>query len=416
MKTKNMGKRSAFYVVLFFLVMAVLASFGVSCGQKEKAGEGGEPGVMARDHAIYKTEQVEGKETTYLTMDYAKIERPISIEEFTRVSYLPPIQQYKTLSCWCFATTSFLESEMARMGKTPVKLSEMYTVYWEFVEKARRFVREKGNSVFSGGSEPNAVIERMKVYGAVPEAAYTGLLPGKTEHDHTALFEEMDKYLRSCQSRNFWNEEEILGNIKKILNKHLGQPPTTVEADGKAMTPVDYLWNVLQLPLDDYVAIMSFSYLPFYTKGEFKVPDNWWHSQDYYNVPLDDYYQAIVGAIKNGYSVVLSVDFTEPGNIPEANLGIIPDFDVPRAYINQDSRELRFFNSATTDDHGVHLVGYKETPKDTWFLVKDSWRTAYVGQVKGYFFYRDDYVKLKSLGFLVHKDAVKDLLAKFKAE
>jgi len=101
-----------------------------------------------RDRAVYKTEQIDGKETTYLTMDYANIERPASIEEFTRVSYLPPIQQYKTLSCWCFATTSFLETEMARMGKEPVKLSEMYTVYWEFVEKARRFVREKAIRFF----------------------------------------------------------------------------------------------------------------------------------------------------------------------------------------------------------------------------------------------------------------------------
>ena len=407
-----MKKRACVYLASLCLLVFLLFT---GCAQKENVEKVAVSG-NSRDHAIYKTEQIEGKETTYLTMDYTKIERPASIEEFTRVSYLPPIQQYKTLSCWCFATTSFLETEMDRMGKTTVKLSEMYTVYWEFVEKARRFVREKGNSVFSGGSEPNAVIERMKVYGAVPEAAYTGLLPGKTEHDHTALFEEMDKYLKTCQANNFWNEEEILANIKKILNKHLGEPPTMVQVDGKAISPVDYLKNVLQLPLDDYVAVMSFSYLPFYTKGEFKVPDNWWHSQEYYNVPLDDYYQAILQAIKNGYSLVLSVDFTEPGNIPEANLGVIPDFDLPRDYINQDSRELRFFNSATTDDHGLHLVGYKETPKDTWFLVKDSWSTAYVGKVKGYFFYRDDYVKLKSLAFLVHKDAVKDLLARFKAD
>lgn len=406
-----MKKRTFVYRVSLCLLVFFL-SFG--CAQKENVEKASLPDNN-RDRAVYKTEQIDGKETTYLTMDYTRIERPASIEEFTRVSYLPPIQQYKTLSCWCFATTSFLEAEMARMGKEPVKLSEMYTVYWEFVEKARRFVREKGNSVFSGGSEPNAVIERMKVYGAVPATAYTGLLPGKTEHDHTALFEEMDKYLQTCKSNNFWNEEEILANIKKILNKHLGEPPQTVEVDGKAISPVDYLKNVLQLPLDDYVAVMSFTYLPFYTKGEFKVPDNWWHSQEYYNVPLDDYYQAILQAIKNGYSLVLSVDFTEPGNIPEANLGVIPDFDVPRDYINQDSRELRFFNSATTDDHGLHLVGYKETPKDTWFLVKDSWSTAYVGKVKGYFFYRDDYVKLKSLAFLVHKDALKDLLARFKA-
>jgi len=63
--------------------------------------------------------------------------------------------------------------------------------------------------------------------------------------------------------------------------------------------------------------VTPISSAPIYTKGEFKVPDNWWHSKEYYNVPLDDYYQAILQAIKNGYSLVLSVDFTEPGSIPE---------------------------------------------------------------------------------------------------
>ncbi len=55
----------------------------------------------------------------------------------------------------------------------------------------------------------------------------------------------------------------------------------------------------------------------------------------------------------------------------------------------------------------------QETGPDTWFLVKDSWKTAYQGPVKGYFFYREDYLKLKVLMIMTHKDAVADLLAKF---
>lgn len=49
----------------------------------------------------------------------------------------------------------------------------------------------------------------------------------------------------------------------------------------------------------------------------------------------------------------------------------------------------------------------------TWFLIKDSGGGAHRGQFKGYYFYRDDYVRLKMLNFMVHKDAVADLLAKF---
>ncbi len=70
-------------------------------------------------------------------------------------------------------------------------------------------------------------------------------------------------------------------------------------------------------------------------------------------------------------------------------------------------------SGSSTDDHVVHCVGLKEGGPETWFAVKDSWRTAYQGQVKGYFFYRDDYLKLKVLMIMTHKDAVADLLAKF---
>ena len=60
----------------------------------------------------------------------------------------PPVSQGNTNTCWCFSTTSFLESEVYRINKMKVKLSEMYTVYWEYVEKTRRFIQERGNSAF----------------------------------------------------------------------------------------------------------------------------------------------------------------------------------------------------------------------------------------------------------------------------
>jgi len=392
-------------------ILLSLIFFFISCRQTEKAADRAE----IRDRSLYKTEIIEGKETTYLAMDFSQLEKPAGVDEFIRVWAQPPIQQYKTLSCWCFGTISLLESELKRLYGQEVKLSEMYIVYWEFVEKARRFVRERGNSLFSGGSEPNAVIERMKQYGAVRASDYTGLLPGKTEHDHTQMFEEMKGYLDDCKRRHFWDEEKIVGEIKKILNKHMGEPPERIEVDGQMITPQEFVTHILRIPLNDYVAVMSFKYIPFYTRGEFRVPDNWWHSQEYYNLPLDEFYQAILTAIKKGYSLAISVDFSEPGNSGEHSVAVVPTFDIPGDYIDQESREFRFANSSTTDDHVLHLVGYKETAKNTWFLMKDSWWTAYVGPVKGYFFYRDDYLRLKALAFLVHREAIASWLAKFTA-
>jgi hypothetical protein len=87
----------------------------------------------------------------------------------------------------------------------------------------------------------------------------------------------------------------------------------------------------------------------------------------------------------------------------------------PGSLIDKDSREFRFYNRTSTDDHLVHLVGYKEMGDHTWFLIKNSWQTAYEGKFSGYFFYRDDDIKLKSLTFLTHQDAVAELLQKFEA-
>jgi bleomycin hydrolase len=131
-------------------------------------------------------------------------------------------------------------------------------------------------------------------------------------------------------------------------------------------------------------------------------------------VPLDEFYGAIVGAVRQGFTVALAGDISEPGNSGPNDVAVIPSFDIPRSVINQDSREFRFANKTSADDHVLHVVGWEKRDDGEWFLLKDSWRTAWLGQFKGYFFYRDDYVRLKMLTFLVHKDAVADLLAKFR--
>jgi bleomycin hydrolase len=183
---------------------------------------------------------------------------------------------------------------------------------------------------------------------------------------------------------------------------------------GRTYTPLEFSRTVLHLPLADYVSIVSFKSYPFWTQGSYPVPDNWWESKEYYNVPLDDFYQGIKSAIQHGYSVAIAGDISEPGKYDPANIAIVPSFDIPAPYINQDSREFRFFNQSTTDDHGMHLIGYASMQGQDWFLIKDSWRTAWRGIWPGYHFFRSDYLKLKILAYMVHKDAVADLLQKYE--
>lgn len=329
----------------------------------------------------------------------------------------PPVSQGSTSTCWCFCTTSFLESEIYRIHKMKVKLSEMYTVYWEYVEKARRFIRERGNSLFDEGSEANAVTRMWSKYGIVPYEDYTGLLNGRKFHNTDRMREEMQSYLQSVKESSSWDEDAALATIKSIMNHYMGEPPAEITVNGKKMTPVQYLRDILKINPGDYVDILSYTQEPFYKKVEYQVPDNWWHNSDYHNVPLDVFMTALKNAVRKGYTVSIGGDVSEPGFDRVTQCAVIPDFDIPSAYINDDARQFRFSNRTTTDDHGMHLVGYLEKDGKDWYLVKDSGSGSRNNDPDapefGYYFFSEDYVKLKMMDFMVHKDAVKELLQKF---
>lgn len=326
----------------------------------------------------------------------------------------PPVSQGNTGTCWCYSTTSFFESEIYRLHNKKVKLSEMFTVYWEYMEKARRYIQTRGTSLFDEGSEANAVTRIWKKYGIVPESAYTGLLHGRRYPNHEVMVKEMKDFLEALKTTSAWNEAEALETIQAILNHHMGKPPSELVVDGKEITPQQYLKEIIQINPDDYVDIISYMQEPFNKRVEYKVPDNWWHDSSYYNVPLNVYMGALKNAVHNGYTIVIGGDVSEPGFDRKTQCAIIPDFDIPASYINDDARQFRFSNETTTDDHGMHLVGYLEKDGRDWYLVKDSSSGSRNNDPRapefGYYFFSEDYVRLKIMDFMVHKDAVKGLL------
>ena len=329
----------------------------------------------------------------------------------------PPLSQGNTGTCWCFSTTSFFESEVYRINKLQVKLSEMYTVYWEFVEKAARYIHERGNSAFDEGSEANAVTRIWKKYGIVPEDDYSGLTDGRKYHNHDAMLTELKGYLESLKKNSAWDEDAVMTTVKSIMNHYMGVPPSEVTINGKKVTPLQYLKEIIKINPDDYVDILSYTQQPFYKQVEYEVGDNWWHSSDYYNVPLDVFMAALKNAVRKGYTLAIGGDVSEPGFDRTTQCAVVPDFDIPSAYINDDARQFRFSNHTTTDDHGLHLVGYLEKDGKDWYLVKDSGSGSRNNDPNakefGYYFFSEDYVKLKMMDFMVHKDAVKDIIAKF---
>ena len=331
--------------------------------------------------------------------------RPQRVEDFKAIPHLPPLNQGATLFCWSFSTSGFIESEMQRLGLEPVRLSVFYPVSYLFMEKAKLYVRTRGQSRFGPGDLFSGVLDIIKEYGTIPAAVYGGTKE-EVPANHAELYRELEQYMASVKSRAAWNEGPVLQRVQALLTKYLGKPPTTFAYKGKTFSPKSFFKEVLTLPWHEYVIITSFQYAPFYQFTELRVPDNWKHNTNYFNVPLEVFYTSLRDAVAQGYSVAVDVDISEPSYELTKDVGIIPDFDIPASAISQEARELRFNNGTTTDDHLAQIVAYNKFGDEEWFLVKDSLPSAWEGNRKGYVFFHASYVKLKVLAFLVHRDGV----------
>ncbi len=338
-----------------------------------------------------------------------KLPHPSAVSDFRPIAHLSSENQDTTLICWSFSTSSFVESEMERLGMPPVRLSVIYPMYCVFLEKARRFVEEKGDSRFSPGDLFAGVLDIVRQYGAMPAAAYEGVKDPHTIYNHAALYRDLDQLMRSVKQMQEWAADGVVARVRTILDRHLGAPPATFRWDGKEYTPRSFADSVVRLPWDQYLLVTSFTYAPF---GEFvalKVPDNWKHNANFFNVPLDQFETSLRGAIERGYTVAIDADISEPSYEQTKQYAFIPTTDIPADSLTQGMRERLFDSGATTDDHLMHVVSYRAFDGQDWYLVKDSWRTAWEGPNRGYMFFHSSYIRMKVLAYLVHRDAVPEI-------
>lgn len=390
----------------FLFVVSILMVFSAWGGDRLET-------ISCTDHVTARMKKANGEKyvlpivETKLIARNDQLKYPHLFFEAGQVLHLPPSSQGFTGSCWSYSSTSFFESEYARLNPDEklVKLSEAFAVYWEYVDKARAFVHSKGESVFRMGSQPNGLIRVWKKYGAVPLSAYDGNPKQLAYPDHVKMYREMKDYLLLVKQKDKWNERKVMKKIHEILDRSLGAPPKTFSYEGKFWSPVSFLALKLQLHLDDYIDVMSLKNLPQHQFGAYPVTDNWWNSKRYLNLPLNEFMKIIDSALQHNLSVCIVGDISEPGYDFLRNIAWVPDFDIPSESINDDARQMRFSNEATTDDHAIHIVGRYPFYGKIWYLIKDSYTPAFRGKFPGYFFFHEDYVKLKMMNFLVHKDA-----------
>lgn len=345
--------------------------------------------------------------------------------EFKMIKEIPttPVKdQGKTGTCWSFATTSFVETELMRMGKGEHILSPMWNVRQTYLPKAINYVRYDGLTNFGMGGQAHDVMNVIKEYGIVPQEIYTGLHinedgfnNGELDNVLKAVVDAVNKG-RKLTPR--WREV-----VDAVLNIYLGEPVKEFSYQGKTYTPKSFAESLGFNP-DDYVEITSYTHHPFYTKFDLEVPDNW--SKDkYYNVPVDDLMKIIDNALENGYSVAWDGDVSEKDFNKKKGYAIVPmkEEDEPGAdkeneekdkelkpveekVVTQEMRQETFDNHTTTDDHLMHLTGIAEDQTGAkFYYTKNSWGTK-DKKYDGYWYMSVPYVRLKTIAIMVHKNAV----------
>ena len=129
-------------------------------------------------------------------------------------------------TCWSYSANSFLESEMIRMGKKPVELSQIFSARNAYVEKGRNYVRMHGSVALGDGGAFHDVINMYKKYGAVPQSVYTGLNYGTDKNKFAEMAALIEGFLKAVVSNP---NGELTPNWEKayaaMIDTYLGQVP-----------------------------------------------------------------------------------------------------------------------------------------------------------------------------------------------
>jgi len=336
----------------------------------------------------------------------------------------PVKNQAQTGTCWCFSTTSLVESECMRKGEPGPDLSEMFTVRNIYMEKALNYIRRQGSARFDEGGLGHDVIHAMAAYGIMPESAYSGLINGRTQHNHSQMVSELHDYLDSLLKAKRPIPDNWQEHVTAILDQYLGKPPATFTYNGHSYTPMTFAKEVVKFNPDDYAYFTSFSHHPFYQSFIVEVPDNFSNGA-YYNVPLSELIQLTKTAVKNGYTVMWDADVSNAGwaagrgyalSLPAgASPGITAyDPNQPEEKVSQESRQRLYEELVTQDDHLMHITGLaKSKTGKEFFVVKNSWGTG--GPFEGYVNVSEPYFAVNTITIILPKaaldKAVKDKLA-----
>ena len=357
--------------------------------------------------------------------------------QFTEVVTVPatPVKnQAATGTCWCFATTSFMESELLRMGKGEYDLSEMFIVRQKYMNQLQDNYLRRGEGNIGQGSLSHTFKNAYRQVGIVPEEVYKGINYDSERHNHSEMVQYMEA-IANVAVKNKKRSPEYDKLIRNLFDTYLGELPAKFTYKGKEYTPKSFAES-LGLNMDDYIELTSFIHHPYYVKFDIEVPDNWEH-QLMYNLPLDEMIETVDYALNNGFTVCWDGDVSEKGFSFKNGVAINPEVKkvedlsntdrarfekmdekerleevykfeqpYPEVKVTPEVRQEGFEAFVTTDDHLMHLTGIAKDQNGTkYYITKNSWGTDR-NKFGGYLNMSESFVRAKTIYVMVHKDAI----------
>lgn len=328
---------------------------------------------------------------------------------FTTVKELPITSvknQWKSGTCWDYATLGYFESEILRKTGKTYNLCEMFVVNKDYMDNATHYVRMHGYSQISEGGSCDDVLEVIRNYGICPEEAMPapGSLTGDSLANFDVFFPELEKKVSSIVKKDakapllHWQD-----SVLAVIERYVGRCPEAFEYEGKTYTPKSFAER-LGLNLDEYVSLTSYTHHPFNQWFVIEAPYKW-RLKPSYNIPIEQLMDVLDKAIDAGYTVAWGGDVT--GNFTRTGLALLPDIIQP----TQEMRQAQWDDWQFTYDHVMLIYGKAIDEKGKpYYMVKNSWGET--GMYKGKWYMSRDFITLNTTYIFLNRDALPENLRK----